>query len=301
MSRREYGPRHRAYKAGADGAPVEGDTSWASLWTSTVCAADNHTSIISAKGSPMSRTPADEQAQPSARRGATWRTVLFWCLLGIPLLFIVLIPFIGFSPFLIPIIVIPAIAAFFVRRRGRGGVIFALIVFVLLLVLNGPFFLLPGLALPASTGDFISATILSVLIVLGLIAAIAILMRGDRRSSAVGKAIWAGAGVVVVAVVVAIAARVTHEDATPQPGDIRLTAEGIEFSTDQLEADSGTVGVFVSNNDQTLHTFTIDELDVNLQVPASSKEQVSFDAPPGKYAFYCIPHESVMKGTLTVR
>src|SRR5215218_9020307 len=110
----------------------------------------------------MSRIPADPQAQTPANGGATWRTVLFWCLLGIPLLFIVLIPFIGFSPFLIPIIVIPAIAAFFVRRGGRGGVIFALVVFVLLLVLNGPFFLLPGLALPASTGDFISAAILSV-------------------------------------------------------------------------------------------------------------------------------------------
>ena len=249
----------------------------------------------------MSRTPADDQVQPFDRGGATWRTVLFWCLLGIPVLFIVLIPFTGFNPFLVPIIVIPALAAFFVRRGGRGGVIFALVVFVLMLLLNGPFFLLPALALPVSTGDFISAAILSVLIVVGLIAAIAILMRGDRPSSAVGKAIWAGAGVVVVAVVVAIAARVTHEDATPQPGDVRLTAEGIEFSTDRLEADSGTVGVFVSNNDQTLHTFTIDELDVNLQVPASSKEHVSFEAPPGKYVFYCMPHESVMKGTLTVR
>ena len=249
----------------------------------------------------MGRTPADEEAQPSAGRGATWRTLLFWCLVAIPLLFIVLIPFIGFSPFLIPIMVIPAIAAFFVRRGGRGGVIFALVVFVLLLLLNGPFFLLPALALPVSTGDFVSAAILSVLVVLWLIAGVAILMRGDRRSRAVGKAIWAGAGVVVIAVVVAIAARVTHEDATPQPGDVRLSAEGIQFSTDQLEADSGTVGVFVTNNDQTLHTFTIDELDVNLQVPASSKEHVSFDAPLGAYAFYCIPHESVMKGTLTVR
>jgi plastocyanin len=230
-----------------------------------------------------------------------WRRLLFWSLVGIPILFIVLIPFIGFSTFLIPIIVTPAIAAFFVRRGGRGAVIFGLVVIVLLVFLNGPFFIAPALALPASTGDFISAAVLGVLVLLGLTAAIAMLMRGDETSDPVRRVVWAAAGVVVIAVAVALVARLVHEDSTPQRGDVRLTARGLKFSTDQLNADGGRVAVFVDNKDQTLHTFTIDELDVNLQVPAASKERITFDAPAGRYRFYCVPHESVMKGTLVVR
>jgi plastocyanin len=229
----------------------------------------------------------------------TWRGVLFWSLLGVSILFIVLIPFIGFNPFLIPIIVLPAVAAF-LARRWRGGVIFSLVVIVLLLVLNGPFFIVPSLTLPASTGDFVSAAILLVLVALALVSAIAVLRGKDAPSTTVRNAVWAGVGVVVVAAAVAVVARVTHENATVQAGDVRLVAEGLEFSTDQLEASGGDVGVFVENKDQTLHTFTIDDLDVNLQVPASSKERIQFNAEPGTYTYYCIPHESDMKGTLTV-
>lgn len=241
---------------------------------------------------------SDEFSQPTS--GTTWRRVLFWSLLGIPLLFILLVPFNGFDPFLIPIIVIPALAGFFVRRGGRGGVIFGLVVVLLLVLANVPFFVVP-LALPASTGDFISAVIFSVLAVLALIAAIATLRRGDSITLAARNAVGLGIGVVLIAVVVAAAVRVSYENARPQAGDVRLAAENIQFSTNQLDADSGTIAVFVENKDQTLHTFTIDELEVSLQIPASSKERIEFDAPAGDYNFYCIPHESDMKGTLAVR
>lgn len=245
---------------------------------------------------------SDEFSEPSQPTGGTtWRRVLFWSLLGIPLLFILLVPFNGFDPFLIPIIVIPALAGFFVRRGGRGGVIFGLVVVLLLVLANVPFFVVPALALPASTGDFISAVIFSVLAVLALIAAIATLRRGDSITLAARNAVGLGIGVVLIAVVVAAAVRVSYENARPQAGDVRLAAENIQFSTNQLDADSGTIAVFVENKDQTLHTFTIDELEVSLQIPASSKERIEFDAPAGDYNFYCIPHESDMKGTLAVR
>ena len=240
------------------------------------------------------------QPEPEAR-GTSWRKILFWSLLGVPILFLVLIPFIGFSPFILLFIVVPAIAAFFARRPGKGGVILGLVIAVLLIAMNGPFFVFPAFAQPASTGDFISAAIFLVLCVLAIIAAIAILRRGDRATPAARTSVRVGVSVVLLAIVVAVIGRVTYESDDPEQGDIRLVTENIEFATEQIESDGGTVAVFVENRDQTLHTFTIDDLDVNLQVPANGNERIAFEAPAGEYEFYCVPHESVMKGTLTVR
>jgi uncharacterized cupredoxin-like copper-binding protein len=51
------------------------------------------------------------------------------------------------------------------------------------------------------------------------------------------------------------------------------------------------------------HTFTIDELGVDLNVPMGAERSVTFNAPAGEYRFYCgIPgHETIgMYGILTV-
>lgn len=76
------------------------------------------------------------------------------------------------------------------------------------------------------------------------------------------------------------------------------------FSTTELSANAGQVTVVVDNHDVWWHTFTIDELDVDLRIPSSGKRQVSFTAAPGVYRFYCaIPGHTPlgMVGTLTVR
>ena len=95
-------------------------------------------------------------------------------------------------------------------------------------------------------------------------------------------------------------ATVTRENAVAQEGDLRLVAEDISFRDTSLEADAGDVSVFVDNKDGTLHTFTIDELDIDLDIPASTSSRVTFEAEPGTYEFYCVPHATDMKGTLTV-
>lgn len=57
----------------------------------------------------------------------------------------------------------------------------------------------------------------------------------------------------------------------------------------------------MTNKDGTLHTFTIDELDVDLASPGGTSARVTFEAEPGTYRFYCVPHEADMNGKLTVR
>ena len=87
------------------------------------------------------------------------------------------------------------------------------------------------------------------------------------------------------------------------PASLVLRTENMAFTTTELVADSGSVTVVVDNQDLWWHTFTIDELAVNLNVPSSGKRQVTFTAKPGTYTFYCaIPghRDFGMHGTLVV-
>lgn len=87
------------------------------------------------------------------------------------------------------------------------------------------------------------------------------------------------------------------------PEDIRLVSENVAFSQSELTAPAGRVTVELSNRDLFWHTFTIDELGVDLLVPVHGQRSESFAAPPGTYRFVCrIPgHVAAgMEGTLTV-
>ena len=85
--------------------------------------------------------------------------------------------------------------------------------------------------------------------------------------------------------------------------DARVVSEAVAFDTAALDVEAGEVTVELVNRDLFWHTFTIDELGVDLAVPVNGDRQATFDAPPGTYRFYCrIPgHETRMVGTLTVR
>jgi hypothetical protein len=69
-----------------------------------------------------------------------------------------------------------------------------------------------------------------------------------------------------------------------------------------LSADSTEVAVFVDNDDSIRHTFSIDTLEVNLEVPGGKATRVEFIAEPGTYEFYCaVPGHEDMRGELVVR
>ncbi|MEO7802891.1 MAG: cupredoxin domain-containing protein [Actinomycetota bacterium] len=92
------------------------------------------------------------------------------------------------------------------------------------------------------------------------------------------------------------------EKQSVQPGDIAIVTENTSFSKKLLSATEGPVAVHISNDDFFWHTFTIDELNVDIKVPVGGQRRITFDAPAGRYDFYCrIPgHELIMKGSLTV-
>lgn len=107
--------------------------------------------------------------------------------------------------------------------------------------------------------------------------------------------------VLVAATAVSIAAAGRVVSFTAQPGDIELTAKDFKFDSRTITTDTGTVAVTVANDDATLHTFTIDELGVDLNVPPGTTQRVRFPADRGTYRFYCIPHALDMAGELVVR
>jgi plastocyanin len=231
--------------------------------------------------------------------GIGWTELLFWTAIGVPVALVGgMIAFGEFIPPLLIIAVAFVIGALVVRRRPRGGAITLAVFAVLTLALNMPF-VVPSLAVPASTEDFLMSAVVVILLVALLAGAIAaIRTRGTGPSTGARTVGVAALALIGLAIATAAAARVTHDSAVAQAGDVRIVTSDIEFSHEHINVDAGEVTLFVENKDTTLHTFTIDELGVDLQIPSNSAARVTFDIPAGSYAFECTPHSDVMKGTI---
>ncbi len=236
---------------------------------------------------------------PAAK--GTWRRLL-GMVVGLTILtMIVVTVFAGFIPPFVVFFVLFVVGWWLLGRGGKAGPIVLIIGFVAFVVLSAPF-IIPSLTVPAAAGDFITGWASIVLGIVGLIAAIAALRGGDATPSAAprttGRVL---AAILILSVVVGVVARVTYDEPARAAEDISLTAADFEFSSESLEADGGEVSVYVTNEDQTIHTFTIDDLDVDLVIPGGTSARVTFDAEPGTYEFYCVPHEEDMEGELTVQ
>jgi len=152
---------------------------------------------------------------------------------------------------------------------------------------------------------FIPAS-LSTISVAGLIAALAILVwrRKPESGGSIVRHVALAASAFFVMVMLAGFVVGNAQPASERSPDIVLRTENMIFSTTELSTNAGQVTVLVDNHDVWWHTFSIDELDVDLRIPSSGKRQVTFTAVPGVYRFYCaIPGHTPlgMVGTLTVR
>lgn len=193
-----------------------------------------------------------------------------------------------------------ALGAALTRRAGNAGPILLVVVALLFVLTNGPF-LLPYLEVPASWTNFILASLALVGSVVTLIAAMATIRSHARARSTAPRSVALGAvALVLVSLGVAVAAGIGYSAPSAQPGDVRLVASNIKFSHTTLQTKAGSISVFVINRDTVLHTFTIDRLKVNLNIPANSAGRVTFTGAAGNYRYMCTLH-SDMHGTLVVR
>lgn len=198
------------------------------------------------------------------------------------------------APFVIGLLVL--------ARWPRVGAIWLGVVSLAVLAFSAPF-LVDALAHPESTADFLPLLVFTVSTVVGTVAAIPSFRQGRAAGAlsrlARGIAVAAG-GVIVVATVVSVVSFAAIEDTPARAGDIGVVAEGFLFHPAGILADAGEISIHVTNRDGSRHTFTIDELGVDLNVPPNSTQRVAFTADPGTYRFYCRPHTPGMEGELTV-
>jgi plastocyanin len=229
----------------------------------------------------------------------SWLKLLRWSAIAAVIVVALINLFAGIIPPLLVFALLWIGAIAWMSRSTKGPAILLLVAFVAFIALSAPF-TIPSLAVPASAGDFILNVAGLLAALTGIVAAIAVI-RGRTEAAPAARSIgMAAAAVFVVAAAFSVFSAVTYDDAELQEGDVELVAQDIEFRQTSLQAEGGEVSVFVENQDSTLHTFTIEELDVDLDVPASKSARVTFDAEPGEYEFFCEPHKEDMKGTLTI-
>jgi plastocyanin len=83
-------------------------------------------------------------------------------------------------------------------------------------------------------------------------------------------------------------------------GGTTVTMEGFAFHPDALTLPSGKVTLTVTNDDSTLHSFTLDDGSVSVDVQPGATKQVTITVPAsGTLGWHCRIHTS-MTGTITV-
>lgn len=208
----------------------------------------------------------------------------------------------SFEGFFVAMIAPFVIGLLLLLRWRRVGAIWLGVVSLAELLTSAPF-LGEALIHPESMTDFLPLVVFTLSTLIASVAAIPAFRRGvrpDSRSrSAVVTAALAGLILVVTATVSVVAASGV-DSAQAQAGDIRMTTKDFVFDPTRITATGGSVAVVVTNDDTTRHTFTIDELGVDLNLPPNSTQRVAFAADAGTYRFYCRPHAPDMAGDLVV-
>jgi hypothetical protein len=217
--------------------------------------------------------------------------------------------------FLIPTIVLPAVAAFLVWRFGTWARVVGIV--VALLGIGMLWFTAFGLLEPDSFFDFIGGVLVvpgAVIAIVGCVQAIRAGRRGDlvaRREGgearAIGVIVAVVAGLTVLSGVVTFVGRSTA-DAAQADGEVALKDFSFEVGGAEGVAVTGGDTLYVANEDPFHHTFTVEELGIDVSFGPSSQQLIEIPAQPGTYTLYCRPHtsnpddptENDMATTLTV-
>lgn len=250
--------------------------------------------------------PLQEAGAPSGEKRARWgwqRTQAIGAV-TIPVTFGLLLLRIGeFEPFVL-IMSVPFIVGLLVRMRlRRTGTVIVGVVALALLLMNAPF-LIEELQHPAAGIDYMFPVLVlagAATVIVASIPAYRELTRGLTGSRAPKVMPAAAAALVVLLGVTALLSNTRFESAAALPGDIKVEARDLEFVSSKLQTEGEEVSLHVENTGAALHSFTIDELDIDVFIPAGKAARITFDAEPGTYRFYCKPHARDMEGSLTVR
>lgn len=162
----------------------------------------------------------------------------------------------------------------------------------------GMFWTAFGLARPGNAFDFIPALLVLPGALIAIVSCIASIVAHRRKSvspSATGGERTAiRLTLAILAVAVAVSGGLTFagkQDASDAAAEATITAKDFQFTPKELEVAGGST-IFVRNSDPFFHTFTIEELDINIELTTGDEVTVALPDKSGTYRFYCIPHSS---------
>ena len=204
------------------------------------------------------------------------------------------------------------IGALVVARFGT----WAKVVGIVTAVLSGGalFWTAFGLASPTSFFDFMPGLLVLPGAITAIVACIAALVAG-RRGHATTRpergertAIRAVLSIVVIAALATAVLTFTGGSDAAGSGDVEVVASDFEFEPGTFQVAAGE-SILVRNDDPFLHTFTVDDLDIDESLNPGSEVLIEVPEGGGSYTFYCRPHtfepddpsEDDMAGELTVQ
>lgn len=240
--------------------------------------------------------------------GFSWRKLISFASLGAALL-IALVSVLIFKeaepPFIVMFVLflVGGILALRTGKAGVVGIVLSTLGAAMFTAFAGPF-AATVIRLPVAKDQFIPALSILTLALTVLISALVLAVRGRGRGFAASRA---ARGIAIVATILvfvivgsSLYAASKFESAGAEVDDVLVVTEDFEFTPETLMVDAGTVSVHVTNKDDATHTFTSDELGMDIVVPPGKSNRVTFTAKAGEYRFYCRPHAPDMDGKLEV-
>jgi plastocyanin len=241
----------------------------------------------------------------SGHRVLTWRRLLVAAAVGLVVLSLGQAVLRGDREALLLVVAIVVGLVLLGRGRGTLGAVFLSLVFGDFLVWT-MWAAMNNLRHGEEPQDVTLPAVLAVLSLTGLVAGwMALARRRQPRAGGPAVALIPAAAIFVVGMLLGFAVAYPEAPETQRRGAVvTIESRNAAYSTTSLAAPSGQVTVVLTNHDLFWHTFTVDELHVDLEAPLGGTREATFTAAPGSYRFYCrVPAHAAagMRGTLTIR
>lgn len=184
------------------------------------------------------------------------------------------------------------ILAVFLKGERRRLALVAAVLAVLAVGGNLPM-TVDELSHPSSPVAFLLTLLATSAAVVVAVAGLAAFFRWSLDSRRAVYYSWGG--VLALGVVISVAAVSAVDSAVSQPGDVEVVASAVEFDRDQIVVPAGETGFWLDNRDGIRHTFTIEELGLEIDAPGLSAQRADFDLASGAYTVICaVPgHENM--------
>ena len=185
------------------------------------------------------------------------------------------------------------VSGILVSRFGLWSKVVGIIASILLL--GALFWTVFGLMAPQSFFDVVPGLLLIPGALIGLICSIAAI-RAHRRNDVPATADRGEARglrlfptIVIVLAVISAALTFFLKETVEGEGDAQVTLSDFEFDKASYSFAPGTE-IVVTNDDPFMHTFTIEELDIDETLNPGSQVKVTIPEESGDYTVFCRPH-----------